>query len=296
MEKPTISVVMPAFNAENYVHEAIESVLNQDFKDFEFIIINDGSTDNTENIIKSFDDERIILISRENKGIVESLNEGIALAKGEYVARMDADDICFPHRFSTQLSYMKENQLDLCGSDIILTEDNYIRRYPVQDGDIKLMLCFDCFFAHPTVMAKSEVLKKTPYPKVACEDYALWCQLALQNVKMGNIPEVLLRYRIHDCNLSQNKALQIQKDRDKINQDYARKMFPDFPFLTRANSILNSKWGGVKLIWKITQVCKHLNISPISRIKFFLKHDLIKIRNNSKWGGEINIDFDKNQK
>lgn len=96
INNPTISVVISVYNGEKYLSEAIESVLNQTYKDFEFIIINDGSTDNSLEIIKKYQnqDERIVLISRENKGLVSSLNEGIEKAKGKYIARMDADDIC----------------------------------------------------------------------------------------------------------------------------------------------------------------------------------------------------------
>ena len=109
---------MPAYNAEKYIAESIESILSQTFTDFEFIIINDASTDSTKEIIESFQDSRIILINNEqNLGVAKSLNIGIATAKGKYIARMDADDISLPERFQTQFNFMEKNpDIDICGS------------------------------------------------------------------------------------------------------------------------------------------------------------------------------------
>ena len=121
-----ISVLMPAYNAEKYIGEAIESILNQTYKDFEFIIINDGSIDRTEDIILSYDDPRIIYLkNKENSGIVASLNNGLKQAKGQYVARMDADDISLPTRFEKQLQYMESNQhIFVLGTSLILFGEN----------------------------------------------------------------------------------------------------------------------------------------------------------------------------
>lgn len=108
-----ISVILPVYNAELYLKEAIESILKQTYKSFELIILNDGSSDNSLNIINSFKDDRIILIDRENNGLVYTLNEGINMAKSKYIARMDADDISLSDRFEKQIKHMEENSLDI---------------------------------------------------------------------------------------------------------------------------------------------------------------------------------------
>ena len=117
---------MSVYNGEKYLAEAIKSILNQTYKNFEFIIVNDGSKDNSVEIIKNYmkKDNRIVLIDRENKGLPYSLNEGISIAKGQYIARMDADDISLSNRFEKQIKYMEENKIDVCGSYIKLFGDN----------------------------------------------------------------------------------------------------------------------------------------------------------------------------
>ena len=158
MSEPVISVIMPVYNAETYVEEAIKSILNQTFEDFEFLIINDGSEDNSLSIINNYasKDNRIKIISREKKGLVFSLNEGIKLAKGKYIARMDADDISVPERFKKQISYLERNSdVDICGTWIeTFGRSMEVLKYPVQHDDIKVALLFAFGLAHPSIMAK----------------------------------------------------------------------------------------------------------------------------------------------
>lgn len=118
---PKVSVVMSVYNGEKYLPETIDSILNQTFKDFEFIIINDGSTDKTAKILTSYDDPRIRIFNQENMGLTKSLNRAISLAKGEYIARMDADDISYPERLKKQVDYLNKNP------DIGLVGSKYIR-------------------------------------------------------------------------------------------------------------------------------------------------------------------------
>ena len=117
-----ISVVLPVFNGDKYLSEAIESILNQTYINFEFIIINDGSTDGSLTIIENYrvKDNRIVVISRENKGLIASLNEGIRIANGGYIARMDQDDLSLPTRLEEQVKFMDSNQLDICGTYVQL--------------------------------------------------------------------------------------------------------------------------------------------------------------------------------
>ncbi len=206
-----ISVVMSVYNAEKHLDEAIQSILNQTYKNFEFIIINDGSTDKSLEIIEKYksQDTRIVFISRENRGLVASLNEGIELAQGKYIARMDADDISLPQRFEKQIHFMKENELDVCGSWISKFRGSSnlgITKYPEDDANIKFRLLFMSSFAHPTVIFKKSILDTdSKYRNVKAEDYQLWTELALAGFRMGNVPQILLKYRVHKNQLTKNK-------------------------------------------------------------------------------------------
>lgn len=202
---PKISVIMPAYNAEKYIKTSVDSILNQTFCDFELIVINDCSNDSTGEILLSYRDERLICLNNEkNLGVARTLNRGLAAARGEYIARMDADDISEPHRLEKQLAYMEEHpQTVVCGSKITVfyeTGEQAVCHYPQQDRQIKTTLLFSCPFAHPSVMIRGEVLRKQglcyeeAFEKV--EDYRLWTRLA-KSGEFVNLPEPLLRYRKH---------------------------------------------------------------------------------------------------
>jgi len=194
-----ISVVMPVYNGEKYLSEAIESVLNQTFGDFEFIIINDGSTDRTEDIILSYADPRIVYVkNEENLQIARTLNKGIILVKGKYIARMDADDISLPERFGKQIAFMEANRdVDICGAWIqFFGHKDNVWQTEKNHESIKTELLFGCPMAHPTFMAKREVFQDHKYEDVYSEDYALWVML-IDKFQFANIQEVLLKYRAH---------------------------------------------------------------------------------------------------
>jgi len=190
------------YNGEEYLREAIDSVLNQSFKDFELLIINDGSTDDSQEIINSYEDDRIICYRQENSGIVVSLNRVLVAAQGEYLIRMDADDICLPERFARQVEFMDAHpDVGICGSWIYIIDVQGrvggIKRYPVDDELIRAEMFFESPFAHPSVILRRVVLKNNnlqydgpPY----AEDYRLWAKL-LSLTKFANLPEPLLKYR-----------------------------------------------------------------------------------------------------
>ena len=221
---PLISVVMPIYNCELYLDEAIQSVLTQTYTNFEFIIINDGSTDETLNIIKAYSnqDKRIVLISRENKGLVTSLNEGISVSKGEYIARMDADDISLPDRLEEQLRFMKINlDIGVCGSWIeVFGEDvkSSRRKLSCSNERLKSELLFSACFAHPSVMMRKEVLKNNNlfYDKnfLNAEDFDLWTRLSFVT-NFANINKVLIKYRIVNTSITRI-AEQDQEQRYRI--------------------------------------------------------------------------------
>ena len=207
MNVPAVSVILPAYNCEKYIAKAIESVLNQTFNDFEFIIINDGSTDLTEEIIKSFSDPRILYqVNNTNKGLVFTLNKGIDIAKGSYIARMDGDDVSLLERFKKQLDYLQLNkEVDILATVVTLIDENEIVSGTwnsdinnVSAKDIRKELPKDNCIAHPTVMGKSEIFRKYKFNQTQSigEDYDLWLRMAADNIIIHKLPEPLLRHRI----------------------------------------------------------------------------------------------------
>lgn len=215
--EPLVSVLLPVFNAEKYISEAIESIQNQSFRDFELLIINDGSTDGTLGILQQHKktDDRIVIISRANKGLVDTLNEGIDVARGQWIARMDADDVALPNRLALQLAVLEQTGADICGGGIEFfgTSDRRIIKHPIGDDEIKTALYFGSAFAHPTVMMKTELVRQLRYDKQweKCEDYDLWQRAAHAGWTMTNVPEVILRYRQHEAQIS-TATWEIQQD------------------------------------------------------------------------------------
>ena len=204
-KNPEISVVMAVYNGEEYIEDAIDSILKQSFADFEFIIINDGSTDNSLYIIQTYmaTDDRIIVISNENKGLPASLNEGIALAKGKYIARMDADDISFFDRFQKQYEFMENHpEVGVCGSSALLlgkkSSKQYIMRHPKKHESLTVRLLFSVCFIHPTVIIRKCILDNLDYVYNTdfknSQDYELWARL-VDKTKFHNLQEPLLYYR-----------------------------------------------------------------------------------------------------
>ena len=199
-----LSVVLPVFNAEPYVAKAIESILEQTIDNYEFIIVNDGSTDGSESIIKKYveQDARIKLISRENRGLCVSLNEAIAIASAPWIARMDADDISDANRFERQLFQLEKTGADICGTwmELFGANGTRVKRYPVSDAAIKTELLFGSPFGHGTVIMRASKAKALPYLKEyeKAEDYDLWERATQAGWLMTNIPEILYRYREHE--------------------------------------------------------------------------------------------------
>lgn len=212
-----ISVVMPVYNGQAYVREAIESILNQDYKRFELLLINDGSTDASEKIIESFNDARIVYIKNDtNLGLIESLDKGIRAAKGAYIARMDADDIAMPTRLCDQLNAFKNNPERIAvGSDYYVLEGNKLTHIKnIRDSDfIKTCLLFAPYFNHPTMMIKNRFKElDLSYDKnfVHAEDYRLWTQLSFHGA-FYIVDKPLLKYRSHGSQISANhKQTQLQ--------------------------------------------------------------------------------------
>jgi glycosyltransferase involved in cell wall biosynthesis len=206
--QPLVSVVMSVYNAQDYLNEAIESILNQSYENLEFIIINDGSTDSSLNIICSYmlNDSRISLIDRENKGLPFSLNEGVNTARGKYIARMDADDISLHTRIEEQVSFLEShNNIGICGSWVeVFGGRTGIIKHPISHDEMKIKMLFNVCFAHPTVMIRKNIFEKKNIKYNVTysnsQDYMLWSEI--QSITcMANIPKILLRYRISESSI-----------------------------------------------------------------------------------------------
>ncbi|MFA5104880.1 MAG: glycosyltransferase [Candidatus Margulisiibacteriota bacterium] len=201
-----VTVLMPVHNGERYLRETIESILNQTYSDFEFLIINDGSTDKSEEIIKSYDDKRIRFVNNgRNLGRTETPNLGFDLAAGEYIVRTDCDDISCPTRLEKQVRFMRENpDVGICGSwmEVFGQGPSMIYKLPTGHEEIMCHLLFHNVIAHSSVIFRKSVLDKfkirySAEYKVA-EDYELWLR-AGRLTRLANFPESLLRYRIHQA-------------------------------------------------------------------------------------------------
>ena len=209
-----ISVLMPVYNTkEEYLRASIESILNQTFKNFEFIIVNDGSTNNVEEVILSYKDDRIKYFKQENQGIVRALNNAWSKASGKYIARMDSDDIAYPERFAKQIKFLEENpEYSLIGSWAKIIPSKNIIKLP---QDIKIMdLLADCMFVHPSIMfnkadfEKFNIRYESGFDYV--EDYCFYAR-AIKCLKMTNLQEVLLDYRVYPENSSsKNRNVRIK--------------------------------------------------------------------------------------
>jgi glycosyltransferase involved in cell wall biosynthesis len=213
---PELSVILPVFNGEDYILESIYSVLTQTFSNFELIVINDGSTDKTAELISNLKDPRLRLIHQDNRGLVYSLNLGLSLACGKYIARQDHDDIAFPTRFEKQVSYFKNHpECGLLGTraNIWVGNKTTSRQFlhPVDNLSLKFFLLFDNPFVHSSVMFRREVLEQLDgynslYAHSAMEDYEFWTRIS-QKFGIANLSDVLQIYREVPTSISRNQLV-----------------------------------------------------------------------------------------
>lgn len=223
--KIDISVIMPVFNGEKYVREAIDSILIQTFKNFEFIIVDDASVDSTSSIIHSYTDTRIVfLLNEKNIGNYPSRNRGMNIARGRYICVMDADDVAFPERLEKQCNYLDVHpELLAVGSDFIFF-NNKRKCVPVSFEEILIALLNNNCFLHPSLMIRSDVIRKQGgYNEkyVYSSDYDLMCRLSLRG-KIENMPNVLMMYRWHKSQISQLHRIEQNKFADEVRRQYHR--------------------------------------------------------------------------
>ena len=237
-----VSVIMSNYNTpEEYLRESIESILNQTYSHIEFIIVDDCSTDNSLNVIKSYKDARIVLIENtENLGLTKSLNKALKQAKGEFVARMDADDISLPTRFEKQVAFLKQNSdVIVCGTWRENFGDNtYTVKLSIPDRETyRIYQMFSNFpgICHPSAMFNNTLLKKykIEYNEnyIYAQDYRMWISCSAC-AECANYPEVLLKYRVHSKAISSAKV--------DIQEDCAKRIMQEQ--LDKLGLVLPSNW------------------------------------------------------
>lgn len=241
---PLISVIMPVYNGEKFLGESIKSILKQSLTNFEFLIINDGSTDNTESIISSFTDNRIITINQsENRGIVDALNTGIDAARGKYIARMDADDIAMEKRFERQYLFMQNHPLTaVCGTQALLINDQSEPigelRTVTDNDDIGVNMIFNNSFIHSSTFFKTEILKEYKYSREyqCAEDFHLFMRILLDH-QIANLPDFLCCYRDHNNSTTHTLNDKMQRSKYKT-QEYLLKRLLKNKYRTAMGDIL----------------------------------------------------------
>lgn len=214
MRPPKVSVLMPVYKGDEYLSEAVDSILNQTFTDFEFIIICDDPTEKTRQILDKYEqsDSRIKVYYQEREGLVNSLNRGCSLARGEYIARMDADDISLPERFEKQSKFLDSNQcVGVLGTDIRFIDcygnphpDVHPPYIPTEPNVIQWYLMFYCCIQHPTVMFRKSVYDQMGgYSNnfLHAEDYEFWLRIS-PRIIISNLDDVLVHLRIHANSVS----------------------------------------------------------------------------------------------
>lgn len=210
MQQYKVSIVIPVYNAENYILDAINSILNQTYKNIEIICIDDCSTDSSYNILSKIEDNRFHLFQNEiNEGVIFTRSKAYSLCSGNYIANMDADDISHLDRIEKQVSFLNRNlHIDILGSgfDSIDEFSNKIGKFkkPKDDSEIKATLLFKMSLANPTVMFRAKIKNDLVHNKefYAAEDYAMYMNLALKNYRFHNMPTALLDYRILEDSMS----------------------------------------------------------------------------------------------
>lgn len=221
--KPKISILMAVYNGSATLRESIDSMLEQTFKDFEFIIVNDGSTDDTLQIIDGYKDNRIRLINNEkNLGLIKSLNKGLQEARGEYIARMDGDDISMPERLSIQFHYLEKNKhVFLLGSSALIIDENGClvkKTKGTTDWDLSRILPTRNCLNHPSIMFRAMPNLFYREKMLHCEDYDFYLRLVTEGRILKNISEPLIKYRISPNSISRTKALLQRRQAEKARE------------------------------------------------------------------------------
>ena len=281
----SVSVIVPVRNAEDSLHRCVQSVLNQTYSDFELIIIDDGSTDGTALIAREFNDPRIVWVTNTtNVGIVPTLNRGIKLARGRYIARLDSDDWAHPERLALQVAVLEANpRIGLVGSWMkTFGETTRSARYPVNDSDIRLWMLFGTPFGHPSVMFRREWSRGNEgyYDQSFefAEDFELWTRIS-STWETYNIPQFLTHYRTHSSQLTKHNLRERAICTRRIIETHHRRIdlevHPDGSsvrdFLKWWSYLESSEYGKTALKGAGYKFVRRRQIMRLMREKFFEK-------------------------
>ncbi len=286
MNLPLISVVLPVYNAEQYVKDTIKSILVQSYQNFELIIINDGSTDNSEEYIVQFKDTRIKYIKNEkNLKLIQTLNLGLRLAKGKYIARIDADDIALPNRFEKQIDFLENNlEYGIVGSFAETFGSKKEKLTFVQeDLEIRFALLTHNPFVHSSVMIRNQILIKNKLSfdlnQLHVEDYDLWIKI-LKYSKGKILPDSLIKYRIHESQISvvHNNIQEINTK--KIQKKYLTSLLPEFKDVDLLFDIFHNQKRTISDVILFLSNIKSINLENINSFNKKLTKTLIKKAKN----------------
>lgn len=295
--RPEISVILPFYNAEQYIYDSVKCIINQTFDNLELILINDGSNDSSGDIAQSISDRRIRYFeNKNNQGLIKTLNKGLHFAEGKFIARMDADDLCYINRFEKQIEYFKYNpDIDILGTGqyIIGTDRTYIHKLSNEENRIQLFL--QPIVGHSSVMLKKEALYKNNlyYDKNAlyAEDYKLWIDASLCGLTICNLSECLCGYRIHEKQISNTQSDIQRYIADKIRIAYAKHFFfnviegNELVYLFFIHGI-NSSFKDMyiaqieELYFKLLTENEHSGFFDNDLFEKYLKQQMLNVRNS----------------
>ncbi len=254
-----ISVIMSTYKTDrDMIDTAINSILNQTYYNFEFIIICDGDKDEYEYLKEKYIDKRIILLLNEkNMGLPYSLNKGIDIATGDYIARMDSDDISLPNRLECQINYLeKHSNIDICSSyaRTFGKENSSLKLFLINDEELKIQLLYRSVFIHPTIVGKKEVFKNYKYNEnfKRAQDFELWNRI-IDKYNVGIVPKILLKYRVHDKHPNYKKQISVEYTK-KIIENNSKKITGKYD-----ETIFNclAVFGGIRKFTK--ENCNQIN-------------------------------------
>ena len=233
MTHPRVSILMPVYNVAPYLREAMDSILTQTFQDFELIVLDDCSPDNSSEILDTYTDERIVRYRGEkNMGLSNVLNVGLQMARGEFIARMDNDDLSTPERLATQVAYLDAHpEIDLCSCGMELfgaKHETWVREANVED--VKITALF-----HSPILHASSMWRRASFERVGlrflqemvpAEDYDMWTRAMAAGLRLVNIPQVMYKYRIHPSQATTQTDKTAHKDRE-VKANFLRMLYPN---------------------------------------------------------------------
>ncbi len=298
---------MTVYNGEGFLRETIDSILNQTYKDFKFLIIDNASTDSSREIIRSYDNSRIELVALpENIGQIPALNKGLDMIDTPLVARMDADDISLPRRFERQVAFMESHpEVGVCGTYAAAFngKKETLWKHPVHHADIKVRLLFECCLVHPSVMIRKDLFDKYElrYNEQIghSEDWELW-QRSGRLFNLANIPEVLVRYRVHGQSVSRQTLNRQQAAAEMLDNSSLRFLeLSHHPLRTVHRDVafetFNAKNREPEFIDNVVEWFQELRNANYSRriydkhaLNRFLKKRLfVVLTNNTRYRGKV---------